>query len=95
MTAKPAAPYTLAIPTADDDRLVNGDITRDRAHDREGGVAIWSTPISAYAEVNGIRVPTHGDTNWIDSTGEWTYGRFIIRSIAYNLPPDGSLPQQP
>jgi hypothetical protein len=45
--------------------------------------------------VNGIRVPTHGDANWIDATGEWTYGRFIIRSIAYNLPPDGDLPQRP
>jgi Family of unknown function (DUF6544) len=57
----------------------------DRAHDREGGPAIWSTPISAYAEVDGIRVGTHGDANWIDATGEWTYGRFDIRSIAYNV----------
>jgi hypothetical protein len=57
----------------------------DRAHDREGGAAIWSTPISAYAEVDGIRVGTHGDANWVDATGEWTYGRFLIRSIAYNV----------
>jgi hypothetical protein len=56
----------------------------DRAHDREGGVALWSTPISAYAVVDGIRIGTHGDANWIDATGEWTYGRFVIRSIAYN-----------
>jgi len=57
----------------------------DRAHDREGGAAIWSTPISDYAVVDGIRVGTHGDANWIDDTGEWTYGRFTIRSIAYNV----------
>jgi hypothetical protein len=62
-----------------------GFASADRAHDREGGAAIWSTPISAYAEVDGIRVGTHGDANWIDATGEWTYGRFLIRSIAYNV----------
>jgi hypothetical protein len=73
---------TLTFDAAGD---LDGFASADRAHDREGGAAIWSTPISAYAEVNGIRVPTHGDTNWIDATGEWTYGRFIIRSIAYNV----------
>jgi hypothetical protein len=62
-----------------------GFISSDRAHDREGGAALWSTPISAYAAVDGIRMGTHGDANWIDSSGEWTYGRFVIRSIAYNV----------
>jgi hypothetical protein len=45
----------------------------------------WSTPISDYAEVNGIRIGTRGDANWIAPTGEWTYGRFTIRDIAYNV----------
>lgn len=45
----------------------------------------WSTPISGYADVNGIRVGTRGDANWIAPTGEWTYGRFTIRDIAYNV----------
>lgn len=45
----------------------------------------WSTPISAYAEMNGIRIGTRGDANWIAPTGEWTYGRFTIREIAYNV----------
>ena len=45
----------------------------------------WSTPISAYAEVNGIRVGTRGDANWIPPSGEWTYGRFTIRELAYNV----------
>jgi hypothetical protein len=62
-----------------------GFVSGDRSHDREGGAALWSTPISAYAEVDGIRVGTRGDANWIDATGEWTYGRFVVRSIAYNL----------
>ena len=62
-----------------------GFTSSDRAHDREGGPAIWSTPISGYAEVDGVRVGTRGDANWIDASGEWTYGRFVIRSIAYNV----------
>ncbi len=57
----------------------------DRAHSRKQGDAIWSTPISDYADVDGIRVGTHGDANWVDATGEWTYGRFVVRSIAYNV----------
>jgi hypothetical protein len=45
----------------------------------------WSTPISGYAEVNSIRIGTRGDANWIEPKGEWTYGRFTIREIEYNI----------
>jgi hypothetical protein len=71
--------------TFDDDGDLVGFSSADRAHDRDQGPAIWSTPISAYADVDGVRVGTHGDTNWVDASGEWTYGRFVIRSIAYNV----------
>jgi hypothetical protein len=62
-----------------------GFLSNDRAHDREGGAAVWSTPISGYRVVDGIRVGTLGDANWIEPGGEWTYGRFQITSIAYNV----------
>jgi hypothetical protein len=62
-----------------------GFTSNDRAHDRDGGAALWSTPISRYAVIDGIRIATHGDANWIDATGAWTYGRFVVRSIAYNV----------
>lgn len=71
--------------TFDADGNLVGFTSADRAHDRKEGPAIWSTPISHYANVDGVRVGTHGDANWIDSAGEWTYGRFVIRSIAYNV----------
>jgi hypothetical protein len=45
----------------------------------------WSTPISGYRDVDGVRVGTIGETNWVPASGEWTYGRFTIRSIAYNV----------
>ena len=73
---------TLAFDDAGD--LV-GFQSADRSHDRDDGPAIWSTPISDYDEIDGIRVGTHGDATWIDATGEWTYGRFSVRALAYNV----------
>lgn len=62
-----------------------GFVSDDRSHDRDEGPATWSTPISGYREVDGIRVGTRGDANWIDASGEWTYGRFEVTSLAYNV----------
>lgn len=45
----------------------------------------WSTPISGYRQVDGLRVGALGQANWVASTGEWTYGEFEIRAIAYNV----------
>ena len=45
----------------------------------------WSTPISDYREVDGVRVGSHGEANWIAPAGEWTYGRFDVRRIEYNV----------
>lgn len=45
----------------------------------------WSTPISGYREVDGLRVGALGQANWVAPTGEWTYGEFEIRAIAYNV----------
>jgi len=62
-----------------------GFTSADRAHAREGGAAIWSTPISGYRKVGEIRTGTHGDVNWVEPSGEWTYGRFETTSLAYNV----------
>jgi hypothetical protein len=62
-----------------------GFLSADRSHDREGGPATWSTPILEYREVDGIRIGARVDANRIDPSGEWTYGRFEITSIAYNV----------
>jgi hypothetical protein len=82
------AGYTVsAILTFDAAGDLIGFISNDRS-ELNGKVAKnvpWSTPISAYAEVNGIRVGTKGDANWIEPSGEWTYGKFTIREIAYNV----------
>ena len=72
-----------AVLTFDDAGDLIGFTSTDRAHSREA--ATWSTPISGYREVDGIRVGALGSANWIEPSGEWTYGRFEITSIAYNL----------
>jgi hypothetical protein len=54
---------------------------------RAAAAVPWSTPISGYREVDGIRIgtPPRGDANWVETSGEWTYGKFESRSIAYNV----------
>ena len=72
-----------AVLTFDDAGDLVGFTSEDRAHTREP--ATWSTPISGYRQVDGIRIGARGDANWIERAGEWTYGRFEITSIAYNV----------
>lgn len=74
-----------AVLTFDDAGDLVGFASTDRAHGREGGAATWSTPISGYRQVDGIRIGALGDANWIEPSGEWTYGHFEITSIAYNV----------
>ena len=64
-----------------------GFFSRDRPQDVDLGDrnVPWSTPISGYSEVDGIRIGALGDANWVEPSGEWTYGRFVTRSIAYNV----------
>jgi hypothetical protein len=75
---------TLAFDAAGD--LV-GFLSSDRTQeDAKGSRNVpWSTPISGYREVDGIRIGALGDANWVEPSGEWTYGQFEIRSIAYNV----------
>jgi hypothetical protein len=74
-----------AVLTFDAEGDLVGFISGDRSHDREGGAALWSTPISGYRVVDGIRVGARGDARWIEPGGEWTYGRFQIEALAYNV----------
>jgi hypothetical protein len=80
--------YTVsAVLTFDAAGDLVGFLSNDRTEeDAVGSHSLpWSTPISGYREVDGIRVGALGDANWIAPSGEWTYGKFEIRSIAYNV----------
>ena len=73
--------------TFDDAGDLVGFLSNDRTQeDAKGSRSVpWSTPISGYREVDGIRIGSLGDANWVEASGEWTYGKFEIRSIAYNI----------
>jgi hypothetical protein len=45
----------------------------------------WSTPVSAYKEFEGRKVPTVGKTIWHYPEGDFTYGVFTLKSIKYNV----------
>jgi hypothetical protein len=45
----------------------------------------WSTPLSDYQDFEGRRIPTHGEAVYHYPKGDFTYGAFSIRSIAFNV----------
>jgi len=45
----------------------------------------WSTPVSAYKEIEGRKIPTVGKTIWHYPEGDFTYGVFTLKSIKYNV----------
>jgi hypothetical protein len=63
--------------------FLSNDRTQEDANGSEN--VPWSTPISGYRDVDGVRIGSIGEANWVPASGEWTYGRFTIRSIAYNV----------
>jgi hypothetical protein len=68
-----------------DDQLV--DFWSDDRPDSSRGRPVpmrWSTPLRGYRVVDGIRVPTHGSTVYARPEGPFTYGEFILRSIAWD-----------
>jgi hypothetical protein len=47
--------------------------------------ARWSTPVKDYKEIDGRRIPTYGETIWNYPEGDFTYGTFRLKNIAYNV----------
>ena len=63
-------------------RLV--DMVAQRHDLSRGHLETWSTPIHAYGEFGGIRVPTEGVGQWRYDTGDFTYIEVRITEIEYN-----------
>ncbi len=45
----------------------------------------WTTPVSAYKEFEGRKIPTVGKTIWHYAEGDFTYGVFNLKSITYDV----------
>jgi hypothetical protein len=45
----------------------------------------WSTPVRDYKDIEGRRIPGYGETIWHYPEGDFTYGKFSLKSIKYNV----------
>jgi hypothetical protein len=45
----------------------------------------WSTPVSAYEKNNGYNLLSEGDAVWHYPDGDFTYGKFHVKAISYNI----------
>jgi hypothetical protein len=45
----------------------------------------WSTPMQAYRDFDGRRVATQGAAIWHYPEGDFTYGRFTLKTIGFDL----------
>lgn len=56
-------------------------------YDREcASVVPWSTPISAYGEFDGVRVPTEGEARYAREHGDFAYIRMTITDVGLDVP---------
>lgn len=71
----------------------DGDLVDFRSDDRsmsEGKTMRrlpWTTPLSDYRSFGDVRLAAVGEARWTDGGRTWTYGRFVLKSIQYNVPP--------
>jgi hypothetical protein len=59
-------------------------MTADRYNDEKDDILPWSTPIEAWGEFDGLRIPVKGQGVWAYPTGDFTYIRLEITDIAYD-----------
>lgn len=62
------------------------DMRAERYDMGSGKLARWSTPLSAYGEFGGIRIPTEGQGVWKYEGGDFSYIELRITDVEYNLP---------
>jgi hypothetical protein len=63
-------------------------VSRDRFMSSDGITYLnypWSTPVTAWKETGGRKVPSLGEAIWQMPEGRFSYGQFDINEIEYNL----------
>ncbi|ESU25294.1 hypothetical protein FLJC2902T_31020 [Flavobacterium limnosediminis JC2902] len=59
-------------------------ISDDRTAMADGKQYPFSTPVSDYKSVNGIKLMSYGEAVWYYPDGKFTYGKFHLKEIQYN-----------
>lgn len=70
----------------DEGQLVNF-VSDDRfaAEGREMKQYRFSTPVSDYKKINGMNLPHYGEAVWHYPDGDFSYGKFHLQDLAYNV----------
>lgn len=68
----------------DQGRITN--MIAERYAGSNGELVPWQTPITAYGEFHGVRVPTAGEAIYKLPSGDFTYGRIELTELEYNKP---------
>ncbi len=66
--------------------LKNFEAERYRNEDGQFVLDKWSTPITEYKEINGIRIPSKGNAEWNFSSGDFRYIEVEFTDIEYHNP---------
>ena len=97
---EPLAPRVAQVTFTSSGHTVSARLTFDDAGDLVGFVSDdrlqttdgksyhrypWSTPLSEHREVDGVRLPRRGHAVWQMPEGDFTYGRFLLDEVAYNV----------
>ena len=64
-------------------------VSHDRFRTSDGKsytLAPWSTPVDAWADFDGRRLPVKARARWLEPEGELCYASFEIGDVAYNVP---------
>jgi hypothetical protein len=61
--------------------------SEDRSRAIDGGMVRrpFATPVRRLGTMAGTRVAVDGDANYTEDGREWSYGRFLLTSLAYNV----------
>ena len=93
----PAGPLsvraTFAMPDLEVSALLyfdeKGDLVDFRSEDRYDIHKMqrfpFSTPVGEYREFGGVRLPSYGEAVWHYPEGAFPYGKFRLKSVAYNI----------
>ncbi len=63
-------------------------ISNDRFYSPDGKTFLsypWSTPVRNYKDFGGRKIVSHGEAVWHTPEGKFSYGRFNLAQIEYNL----------
>jgi len=62
-----------------------GQLINFISNDRDVNHYPFSTPVRNYKKTNGINIMTYGETIWHYPDGKFTYGKFNLKEIEYNV----------